>query len=107
MVKTVKYSWQFYFVLAIPLINAIASNTSEYFSSDIFNTGNLRALIIGVFAVYFIVTVPNEGLYRFIILYLVYYMILALFSTDRLLSGNLFPEVFPWGDDAAYWILLH
>jgi len=95
MVKTAKYSWQLYFVLAIPLINAIASNTSEYFSSDILNTGNLRALIIGVFAIYFIVArMPNEGLYRFIILYLVYYMIMVLFSTDRLLSGNLFLKFF-------------
>jgi hypothetical protein len=95
MSKAVRFSWQFYFVLAIPVINAIASNTSEYFNSDILNTGNLRALIIGVFAVYFIVTrMPNEGFYRFIILYLVYYMILVLFSTDRLLSGNLFLKFF-------------
>jgi len=95
MSKAVRYPWQFYFVLSIPLINSIASNTSEYFSSDIFNTGNLRALIIGVFAIYFIVArLPNEGIYRFIILYLVYYMILVLFSTDRLLSGNLFLKFF-------------
>ena len=95
MVKAVKYPWQFYFVLAIPLINAVASNTSEYFSSDIFNTGNLRALVIGVFAVYFIVArLPNEGLYRFIILYLSFYLILVLFSTDRMLSGNLFLKFF-------------
>ncbi len=95
MVKAAKYSWQFYFVLAIPLINAIASNTSEYFSSDILNTGNLRALIIGVFAVYFVVArLPNEGIYRFIMLYLAFYMILVLFSTDRMLSGNLFLKFF-------------
>ena len=91
MGKAARYSWQFYFVLAIPLINAIASNTSEYFASDIFNTGNLRALIIGLFAVYFIVArLPNEGLSRFIIVYLAFYLVLVLFATDRLLSGNLY-----------------
>ena len=91
MGKAARYSWQFYFVLAIPLINAIASNTSEYFASDIFNTGNLRALIIGIFAVYFIVArLPNEGLSRFIIVYLAFYLVLVLFANDRLLSGNLY-----------------
>jgi hypothetical protein len=95
MVKTAKYSWQFYFVLAIPIINAIASNTSEYFSSDILNSGNMRALIIGLFAVYFVIArLPNKGIYRFIMLYLAFYMILVLFSTDRLLSGNLFLKFF-------------
>lgn len=95
MVKAVKYPWQFYFVLAIPIINAIASNTSEYFSSDILNSGNLRALIIGLFAIYFVIArLPNEGIYRFIMLYLAFYMILVLFSTDRLLSGNLFLKFF-------------
>ncbi len=95
MVKAVKYPWQFYFVLAIPLINVIASNTSEYFRSDIFNTGNLRALIIGGFAIYFIVArIPKEGLSRFILLYLAFYMVLVLFASDRLLSGNLFLKFF-------------
>ena len=95
MDKAVRYPWQFYFVLAIPLINAIASNTSEYFASDIFNTGNLRALIIGLFTAYFIIArLPNEGLPRFIIVYLGFYLVLVLFSTDRLLSGNLFLKFF-------------
>ncbi|MBE0680228.1 MAG: hypothetical protein IH592_15825 [Bacteroidales bacterium] len=95
MGKAVKYPWQFYFVLAIPLINAVASNTSEYFTSDIFNTGNLRALIIGLFAIYFVIArLPNEGLSRFIIVYLAYYLVLVFFSTDRLLSGNLYLKYF-------------
>lgn len=95
MGKAVRYPWQFYFVLAIPLINAIASNTSEYFASDILNTGNLRALIIGLFAAYFVIArLPNEGLSRFVIVYLAFYMVLVLFSTDRLLSGNLFLKFF-------------
>jgi hypothetical protein len=85
------YPWQFYFILVIPVINAIASNTTEYFSSDIFNLGNLRALIIGLFAVYFVFSkLPNEGLSRLILFYLAYYLILALFSTDIRISGNLY-----------------
>lgn len=86
-----KHSWQLYFVLAIPVINAIASNTTEYFASDIFNTGNLRALIIGLFAAWFVFTrIPNEGLPRFLLLYLGYYLLLVLFATDRITSGNLY-----------------
>ncbi len=73
------------------MINAIASNTTEYFRSDILNTGNLRALIIGLFSLYFIFTrLPNEGIHRFVLLYLGFYFLLVLFATDRLHSGNLF-----------------
>jgi len=85
------YSWHFWFFLAIPVINAIASNTTEYFSSDILNTGNLRALIIGLFAAWFVFTkLPNENLPRVILFYIAYYFILVLFATDRLTSGNLY-----------------
>ena len=95
MGKSVKYPWQFYFVLAIPVINAIASNTTDYFRSDVINSGNLRALIIGLFALYFIFSrLPNERLYRFVLLYLIYYGLLVLFATDRLHSGNLYLKFF-------------
>lgn len=91
MNKNLRFSWQFYFVLAIPVINAIASNTTEYFRSDILNTGNLRALVVGLFAVWFIfVKMPNTSLSRFILIYLGYYLLLVVFSTDRMISGNLY-----------------
>jgi len=93
--KSIRFTRQFYFVLAIPVINAIASNTSEYFSSDILNTGNLRALIIGLFAAWFLFTrLPNENFSRFILFYLGYYFILVLFATDRVTSGNLYLKFF-------------
>jgi hypothetical protein len=89
--RKIRYTWQLYFVLAIPVINAIASNTTEYFSSDILNPGNLRALLIGLFAVWFIFTrIPNESLSRFILLYLGYYLLLVIFSSDKFTSGNLY-----------------
>lgn len=95
MNKSIRFTRQFYFVLAIPVINAIASNTSEYFSSDILNTGNLRALIIGLFAAWFLFTrLPNENFSRFILFYLGYYFILVLFATDRVTSGNLYLKFF-------------
>ena len=95
MNKNIRFTRQFYFVLAIPVINAIASNTSEYFSSDILNTGNLRALIIGLFAAWFLFTrLPNENFSRFILFYLGYYFILVLFATDRVTSGNLYLKFF-------------
>lgn len=89
--KSTRYPWHYWFFLSIPVINAIASNTTEYFSSDILNTGNLRALLIGLFAAWFLFTrLPNENLQRFILLYIAYYFLLVLFSTDRLTSGNLY-----------------
>jgi hypothetical protein len=95
MIKKVKYPWQFYFVLAIPVINAIASNTTEYFRSDTMNSGNLRALIIGLFVMYFIFSkLPNERFYRFVLIYLGYYLLLVLFSGDRLTSGSLYLKFF-------------
>src|SRR5690606_7141708 len=55
------------------------------------NTGNLRALIIGIFAAWFMFTrLPNESLSRFTLYYLGYYFLLVLFSTDRFTSGNLY-----------------
>ncbi len=91
MNRRVKYPWHLWFVMAIPVINAIASNTTEYFSSDILNTGNLRALLIGLFAIWFVFTrFPNENLSRFILLYIAYYFLLVLFAHDRLVSGNLY-----------------
>ncbi len=89
--RKIRYTWQFYFVMAIPVINAIASNTTEYFSSDIMNTGNLRAIIIGLFAAWFIFTrFPNESLSRFTLFYLGYYLLLLIFATDKFTSGNLY-----------------
>ncbi len=89
--KRNRYPWHYWFFLSIPVINAIASNTTEYFSSDILNTGNLRALLIGLFAAWFLFTrLKNESLQRFILFYVAYYFILVLFSTDRLTSGNLY-----------------
>jgi hypothetical protein len=86
---------QYKFVLAIPIINAVASNTTEYFQSALFNPGNLRAIIIGVFALYFIFTkLPNERIFRFIMFYLLFYLLLVLISTDKLHSGNLFLKFF-------------
>jgi len=95
MDQPAKYSWQFYFVLLIPLINAIASNTTEYTESDILNPGNIRAFVIGIFAVYFVFTrLPNEKISRFVLFYLIYYLILVVFATDRMISGNLYLKFF-------------
>jgi len=86
---------QYKFVLAIPIINAIASNTTEYFNSTVYNPGNLRALLIGVFALYFIFTkIPNEKIFRFVLFYLFFYGLLVLISTDMLHSGNLYFKFF-------------
>ncbi len=79
-----KNDYKFYFVLLIPIINAVASNTTNYFSSEIFNSGNLRALIIVIFLIPFILkNYPSIMPSKIILLSVLYILNLTI------LSGNL------------------
>lgn len=83
------------FVLAIPIINAIASNTTEYFSIGTLNTGIIRAIIFGLFSFYFILSeYPGNRLSRFILFYLFFYAVLVLMSSDIIYSANLYLKLF-------------
>ncbi len=85
----------YYFVLAIPVINVIASNTTEYFSEGAINTGIIRAVIFSLFSAYFILTsYPNNLPSRIIIFYLLFYAMLVLLSSDILYSANLYLKFF-------------
>jgi len=79
----------FKFVLLIPIINAIASNTTSYFAAGTLNPGTLRALPLLVFSLYFIFTsFPTTKINRFILSYLIFYFILVYFSSD--ISNSLY-----------------
>ena len=55
--ETIHHRKWFGFVLFIPLINAIATLTTNYFPAGNLNPGTLRAFIIGVFFLYFLIKI--------------------------------------------------
>lgn len=78
-----KNDYKYYFVLLIPIINAIASNTTNYFKSEIFNTGNLRALIILIFLIPFILKkYPTIMPSKIILLSILYIINLTILSSN-------------------------
>jgi len=86
---------EYLFVLAIPILNVVASNTTDYFPDNTLNPGIVRAIIIGFFAAYFVIKrYPFNGINRFVLAYLVYYAILVAFSTNFLFSLNLYLKLF-------------
>ena len=81
--KLLKDKALFSFVLLIPIINAIATSTVNYFPAGTLNPGTVRALVIGLFSLYFIVnSYPKDIMSRFILLFLVYLFVLVLLSSN-------------------------
>ncbi len=73
----------YWFVLSIPVINAIAANTANYSGSDVYNTGTLRAAILSVFFIYFVFTLyPRNFPSRVILSSIFYLLFLVPFSTN-------------------------
>lgn len=73
----------FNFILIIPIINAIATNTTSYFTAGTLNPGTLRAFLIGAFAIYFILKqYPVNSINYFILFYLFFYLGLALSTSN-------------------------
>mgnify|MGYP002619770218 CR=1 FL=1 len=73
----------FAFILLIPLINAIATLFTGYFSAGSVNPGTIRATILGVFFIYFLtrhypVNKPNI----FILILLAYFFALVFLSSN-------------------------
>ena len=76
-----------WFILIIPVINTIAANTANYSTSDIFNTGTLRAVVLGIFFIYFISKMYPKDNPSTLILFSIFYMLfLVPFSTDKGIS---------------------
>jgi len=80
--------------LAIPIINAIADNTTNYFKTTI-NPGNLRAAILLLFAVYFIFKkFPKGSINALILYYLAFMASLCLISSSPIYSLSLYIKFF-------------
>jgi hypothetical protein len=82
---------EYLFVLAISIINVVASNTTDYFPDNTLNPGIIRAFVIGIFALYFIIKkYPFNSINRFILFYIIYHAILVVLSSDFFFSASLY-----------------
>ena len=84
MLEEVSFKKGLNFVIAIPILNAIATSTVNYFPETLFHPGILRATAVGLFIVWFIISgkYPNEKTSLYILLYLAFMFGLALFSSN-------------------------
>lgn len=75
-------------VFLFPIINAVATNTTDYFPPSLLNPGTVRAIIIGLFLIYFIIyKYPNDRLSRLFLFYCLFYLILSL-TASRILTST-------------------
>lgn len=71
----------YYFVLSIPIINIIATITTNYFASQV-NPGVVRGVFVFVFLAYFILLkYPKNSISLFLLFSLLYYLTLIPFAT--------------------------
>lgn len=71
------------FVFLIPIIFAIAENTTGYFSGRSLNPGTIRGVITALFLFYFVLKLyPTDTLNKIILLYVIYFFVLCLISSD-------------------------
>ena len=86
---------EFWFVLSIPVINAIAANTTGFLPNTALNPGAIRGLIIGLFSIYFIFNrLTKSSLNSFVLFYLVYFFILVILSSNFFFSLDLYLKLF-------------
>lgn len=82
---------QLYFVFSIPIINVIADITQDYFTKGLASPGYLRALIILIFIlIHFKDFYKKNPVNNMIMLSLVYYFVISLFSTELLYTQSIF-----------------
>lgn len=75
-------------VFLFPVINAVATNTTDFFPPSLLNPGTVRAIIIGLFLIYFIIyKYPNDRLSRFFLFYCLFYLVLSL-TASRILTST-------------------
>lgn len=82
MITSVK---RFYtlFVLFIPVLYAIAENTTGYFSGGSMNPGTIRGFITAIFLLIFLTKFyPKDGLNKTILFFVFYYFLLCFFSSN-------------------------
>jgi MFS family permease len=82
------------FVLIIPVINAIADITTNFFPENIISPGNIRATLIGIFIILILLhEYPGTRASRIIIIFLLYLAFLIPLSSRPGYSFNLYLKV--------------
>ncbi|NLD47936.1 MAG: hypothetical protein GX660_12195 [Clostridiaceae bacterium] len=86
---------QLSFVIAIPIINVIADTTQNYFVPGFASPGYVRALLILIFIfICFKGYYRNNSINNLIMISLVYYFIISLFSSDLFYTQSIFLKYF-------------
>jgi hypothetical protein len=94
MVKFFTSSKYLNFVLIIPVINAIADITTNFFPENTISPGNIRAMLIGIFMILFLLhEYPGTRVSRLIIVFLLYLAFLVPLSSRPAYSFNLYLKV--------------
>jgi len=71
------------FVLFIPILFAIAENTTGYFMGGTLNPGTIRGFITAIFLIFFLTKFyPKDCLNKTILFFVVYYFFLCFFSSN-------------------------
>lgn len=92
---TDKERWPFVFVLLIPIINIIATITTNYFPPATLNPGSIRVLLILVFIIWMFVKKKLDNLppIKLTLVFLFYLFLLVMLSSDILYSLYIFIKV--------------
>ncbi len=71
------------FVLFIPILFAIAENTTGYFSGGTMNPGTIRGFITAIFLIFFLTKFyPNDTINKTILFFVFYYLFLCFLSSN-------------------------
>ena len=71
------------FVLFIPILFAIAENTTGYFSGGTLNPGTIRGFITAIFLIFFLTKFyPNDTINKTILFFVFYYFFLCFLSSN-------------------------
>ena len=88
--------WDENFIVSLPIINALATVFTNYFSDGVANPGQIRVLLVMLFGAYFLTTkFPNKNtVAKLVLLYILFLLYLTLLSSNFSTSFNVFLKVF-------------
>lgn len=84
--------WDENFIVILPILNALSSVLTNYFSEGVASLGQIRVFLVLMFGAYFLTTkFPHKNsLAKLVLFYLVFMLCLTLISTNFATSFNVF-----------------
>jgi len=84
--------WDENFIVILPILNALSSVLTNYFTGGIANPGQVRVFLVLLFGAYFLTTkFPHKNpIAKVVLAYLVFILILTLMSTNFAISFNVY-----------------